>query len=213
MHTLALAVLFTLSHSAVLALPSISSCGGERVTAVGETHDQAARLARNLVKNTGIGTFMSVMNADRNDGILEGYPFGSMDYYADDCESPGTPLMLLSDLQVNVRNAKTDNRVSLAIRRLPGRNENTSPMAEPRVTLLGHLVPVAKDKYANAEACFLAQHPNVGWLPGSGFHDFKWYHLEIKDIYYIGGFGGIHYIGWIDTETYHSKEQPQFRAQ
>jgi len=43
-------------------------------------------------------------------------------------------------------------------------------------------------------------------LPGAGFHDFKWYTVEIDDIYYIGGFGGIHYIGWIDVATYYGAE-------
>ncbi|KAI1318759.1 hypothetical protein EDD11_005830 [Mortierella claussenii] len=171
---------------------------------MGETHEQAAALARHLVRDTGIGTFMSVMNADRKDGTLEGYPFGSMDYYVDDCDTPGTPLMLLSHLQVNVQNARTLNRVSLAIRRLPAEGEHGNPMVDPRVTLLGHLVPLDKDRHPRAEACFVKQHPEAKWwLPGSGFHDFKWYHMDIKEIYYVGGFGGIHYIGWIDVDTYY----------
>ena len=50
----------------------------------------------------------------------------------------------------------------------------------------------------------MAKHPEAKWwLPGAGFHDFKWYNLEIEEIYYIGGFGGIHYIGWIDVDTYY----------
>ncbi|KAF9896671.1 hypothetical protein BX616_006981, partial [Lobosporangium transversale] len=62
--------------------------------------------------------------------------------------------------------------------------------------------------HAKAEACFLKQHPEAKWwLPNRGFHDFKWYHLEIEEIYYIGGFGGIHYIGWIDVDTYYEAKQ------
>ncbi|KAF9409370.1 hypothetical protein BGZ76_005702 [Entomortierella beljakovae] len=154
------------------------------------------------------------MDDKRKDGILEGFPFGSMDYYVDDCDAPGKPLMLLSHLQINVQNAKTTNRVSLAIRKLPGPGERGNPMVDPRVTLLGHLEPLDEAKHDKAEACFLKQHPEAKWwLPRSGFHDFKWYNMEINDIYYIGGFGGIHYIGWIDVETYFNQQQQQKHQQ
>ncbi|KAG0367773.1 pyridoxamine 5'-phosphate oxidase-domain-containing protein [Gamsiella multidivaricata] len=209
LRTLALTVSVALLSATALALPA-APCHGHAhngVTALGETHEQAAGLARNLVKNTGVGTLMTVMNADKKDGTLEGYPFGSMDYYVDDCETPGTPLMLLSHLQINVQNAKSLNRVSLAIRKLPVEGERGNPMIDPRLTLLGHLVPLDAAKRDRAAKCFVEKHPEAKWwLPGSGFHDFKWYHLEIKEIYYVGGFGGIHYIGWIDTETYYEAE-------
>ncbi|KAF9357683.1 hypothetical protein BGX34_009269 [Mortierella sp. NVP85] len=203
----ALTVSLAVLSAAAMALPSPPCHGGSSdthaVSALGETYEQAAGLARNLVKATGVGTFMSLMNNRRGD-VLEGYPFGSVDYYADDCDAPGTPLMLLSHLQINVQNARSDNRVSLAIRKLPADGERGSPMVDPRVTLLGHLVPLDEDKHARAEACFVAKHGDAKWwVPGSGFHDFKWYHFKIEDIYYVGGFGGLHYIGWIDVETYY----------
>ncbi|KAF9201971.1 hypothetical protein BGZ49_007844 [Haplosporangium sp. Z 27] len=207
--TVSLALLST----AALATPVIPchESSGSLVT-LGETHDEAASLARNLVKTTGIGTFMSVMNDRQKGGTLNDYPFGSMDYYVDDCDAPGTPLMLLSSIQVNVKNAKTANRVSLAIRKLPSQGEQGKPMADPRVTLLGHLVPLDEKKHAKAEKCFVEKHPDAKWwLPRNGFHDFRWYNLEIKEIYYIGGFGGIHYIGWIDVATYYNQEQGRER--
>lgn len=34
------------------------------------------------------------------------------------------------------------------------------------------------------------------------FHDFAFYRLEVKSIYYVGGFGGINYIGWIPLHLY-----------
>lgn len=59
-------------------------------------------------------------------------------------------------------------------------------------------------QHEKAAACFGAQHPDARWwMPGSGgFHDFKWYSLEVEQVYYVGGFGGAHYIGWIDKQTY-----------
>ncbi|KAG0231837.1 pyridoxamine 5'-phosphate oxidase-domain-containing protein [Mortierella sp. GBAus27b] len=202
--TLTLAVSLALYSATALALPANAGCHEKGATVkatMGESYEQAAGLARKLVKETNLGTLMTVMNDHR--GGLEGFPFGSVDYYVDDCDAPGTPLMLLSHLQVNVQNARSANRVSLAIRKLPAEGEQGSPMVDPRVTLIGQLVPLAEEKASRAAACFVAQHPDAKWwLPGNGFHDFKWYQMEIKDIYYVGGFGGLHYIGWIDTETY-----------
>lgn len=126
-----------------------------------------------------------------------GYPFGSMDYYVDDCQDGGKPLMLLSHLQINVQNARSSNHISLAIRkyvlnlpgypkahrmsrvisctlltywltsllsfllllvlwciRLPGPDERGNPMVDPRVTLMGRLVPVEEVK-VNISCCFL----------------------------------------------------------
>jgi hypothetical protein len=71
--------------------------------------------------------------------------------------------------------------------------------------LIAFLHTTSNQQEKKAEECFLAKHPEAKWwLPGAGFHDFKWYNLEIEEIYYIGGFGGIHYIGWIDVDTYYS---------
>ncbi|KAG9320631.1 hypothetical protein KVV02_002811 [Mortierella alpina] len=192
-----------LSATATMALPTMPCHENASPKAMGETYEQAAGLARQLVHNTAVGTFMTVMN-DRKDGA-EGYPFGSVDYYADDCDNSGMPLMLLSHLQVNVQNARSHkDQVSLAIRKLPVEGEKNNVMVDPRVTLLGRLVPLDEDKHAKAAECFGAQHPDARWwMPGhGGFHDFKWYSLDVEQVYYVGGFGGAHYIGWIDKETY-----------
>lgn len=49
------------------------------------------------------------------------------------------------------------------------------------------------------------------------FHDFHFYELQVKDIYYVGGFGGLNYIGWIPLELYQgsgeAKEDTRFRLQ
>lgn len=34
------------------------------------------------------------------------------------------------------------------------------------------------------------------------FHDFKFYEFQVQGIYYVGGFGGINYIGWIPVDLY-----------
>ncbi|KAK3818159.1 MAG: pyridoxamine 5'-phosphate oxidase-domain-containing protein [Linnemannia gamsii] len=204
LRTLAITFSLALLSATAMAMPApaVAPCHTESAHAMGETHEQAAALARKLIKNTSVGTFMSVMNTAQKSGVA-GYPFGSMDYYVDDCQASGKPLLLLSHLQINVQNARSSNQVSLAVRRLPREGEHGNPMVDPRVTLMGRLVAIDESKEKKAEECFLAKHPEAKWwLPGAGFHDFKWYNLEIDEIYYIGGFGGIHYIGWIDVDTY-----------
>ena len=71
----ALTVSLAVLSAAALALPSPPCHGGSgdthAVSALGETYEQAAGLARNLVKATGVGTFMSLMNNRRGD-VLEG---------------------------------------------------------------------------------------------------------------------------------------------
>ncbi|KAF9537418.1 hypothetical protein EC957_008297 [Mortierella hygrophila] len=207
LRTLAVTFSLALLSATAMALPAPAApCHGESVQAMGETREQAAGLARNLVKNTGVGTLMSIMNSSQKSAV-EGYPFGSMDYYVDDCQDGGKPLMLLSHLQINVQNARSSNQISLAIRKLPGPGERGNPMVDPRVTLMGRLVPVEEAKQKKAEECFVAKHPEAKWwLPGAGFHDFKWYNFDIEEIYYIGGFGGIHYIGWIPVDTYYNAD-------
>ncbi|KAG0235491.1 hypothetical protein BGW41_000736 [Actinomortierella wolfii] len=197
-------VALSVTLGAVLAAPFPSDFKPD-VHAMGETVEDAAGFARGLIKNTGVGTLVSVMSSKYQNGAIEGYPFGSMDYFSDDCEKSGRPLMLLSRLQINVQNARVSNRVSLAVRKLPGPNERGNPMTDPRVTLIGHLRLLEEEHHDAAVQCFTAKHPDAKWwLPGSGFHDFQWYTFEIESIYYIGGFGGLHYIGWIPVDTYYA---------
>ncbi|KAF9164334.1 hypothetical protein DFQ27_001767 [Actinomortierella ambigua] len=199
-------VALSVTLGAVLAAPFPSDFQSD-VTGMEETVKDAAVFARRLIKNTGVGTLVSVMNEKYQGGSLEGYPFGSMDYFSEDCEHHGRPLMLLSRLQINVQNARTDNRLALAVRRLPGPGERGNPMTDPRVTMMGHLAPLGKQHHEMAVQCFTAKHPDARWwLPESGFHDFEWYTFEIDSIYYIGGFGGIHYIGWIPVDTYYAAD-------
>ncbi|RUS15522.1 pyridoxamine 5'-phosphate oxidase-domain-containing protein [Endogone sp. FLAS-F59071] len=104
----------------------------------------AARIARELVSDMSIGTLMTVMDDTINHGF-GGYPFGIMEYYADTCPSSGDLLLLMSHLQINVRNMHHNPRVTFTIRQLDN-NTTSSPMASPRVTLLGEIVPVALEE-------------------------------------------------------------------
>jgi hypothetical protein len=78
-------------------------------------------------------------------------------------------------------------------------------MAEKRVALLGEISRTEDDEFETIKDCFVAKHPDAkSWLPDgkTPFHDFHFYRLRVKGIYYVGGFGGLHYIGWVPEETY-----------
>ncbi|CAG8544788.1 2541_t:CDS:2 [Paraglomus occultum] len=165
-----------------------------------ETPKDAARIARRLVRDTTIGTLVTTMNSEDREG-LGGYPFGLLDYYADECPSTGNLLLLMTPLQLNFRNARSNDwKASFSIRQLG--NNTFNPVEKPRVNLFGLIEKVPESEVTNVQECFLKAHKDaVYWIPGRS-HDFAFYRFIVKDIYYVGGFGGLHYIGWIDKHLY-----------
>ncbi|CAJ0650928.1 4291_t:CDS:10 [Entrophospora sp. SA101] len=166
-----------------------------------ETKEDAARIARNLVNETGYGTLVTIMS--ENEDHMKGYPIGLLEYLSDDCPSTGDPLLLLSHVQLNVRNAFDDGlRASLSIRKLSSK-KSFFPFAEPRLNLFGKITRVNESEENDVKNCYLEKHPKARyWLPGK-VHSFHFYRFKVQDIYFIGGFGGLHYIGFIEEKLYH----------
>ncbi|SAM03378.1 hypothetical protein [Absidia glauca] len=166
----------------------------------------AAALARQVVQDSGIGTMLTLVDSSVNDQF-EGYPFGLMEYYAEGCDNvdSGDLLLFMSDLQINARNAHHQNqKVGFTIRALKDYNKpfgnQSTPVQQPRFTLLGELVQMPRSLRKDNMKCFGQAHREaIFW---ERFHDFAFYRLEVKSIYYVGGFGGINYIGWIPLHLY-----------
>ncbi|KAJ1305745.1 hypothetical protein OPQ81_010477 [Rhizoctonia solani] len=89
------------------------------------------------------------------------------------------------------------------------------PAATARVALMGNVtvlygVTGEGDTEADREAhqmsdCFLARHPDAKWwVPGhpGAPHVAWWARFDPQAVYYVGGFGSEHYIGWIPVELY-----------
>ncbi|OZJ02036.1 hypothetical protein BZG36_05078 [Bifiguratus adelaidae] len=160
-----------------------------------ETMQEAASIARRLVRDEGIGTLMSITNGANVEGF-DGFPFGSMDYFSDSCPSTG-------DL-MNIKNYKYDRRVSFTVRKHSA-DPNFHPMNNARMTMFGTLRQVDDQQFDTVKECFLTKHPDAKlWAPrgDSTFHDFHFYTFSVEKIYYIGGFGGLHYLGFLDMKTY-----------
>ncbi|CUA74843.1 hypothetical protein RSOLAG22IIIB_05740 [Rhizoctonia solani] len=91
------------------------------------------------------------------------------------------------------------------------------PAAAARVALMGNVtvfygVTGEGDTEADREAremsdCFLARHPDAKWwVPGrpGAPHVAWWARFDPQAVFYVGGFGSEHYIGWIPLDLYRS---------
>jgi heme oxygenase (biliverdin-IX-beta and delta-forming) len=122
-----------------------------------------------------------------------GHPFGSVMPYA--LEARGRPLFLISALAMHTQNLQADPRASLLVTQaIDGGGD---PLATGRVTLLGEARPLAEADRTAARAAYLAWHPNAQyWVD---FEDFAFYRLDIRDVYFVGGFAAM---DWVSPEAY-----------
>ena len=121
-----------------------------------------------------------------------GHPFGSIMPYA--LDERGRPLFLISTMAMHTQNLQADPRASLLVaEQAPGRD----PLAVGRVTVMGEAGPVPAADGAGARAAYLAHHDNARyWVD---FGDFAFYRLEVRDVYFVGGFAAM---DWVSAEEY-----------
>ncbi|KAI9282565.1 pyridoxamine 5'-phosphate oxidase-domain-containing protein [Sporodiniella umbellata] len=173
--------------------------------------EKAATLARQVVRDAGIGTIVTIMN-DQSD--MKGYPFGIMEYYSDRCFDNGNLLFYMSDLQLSAKNMhQHQDRLSFSIRATKDYNPSfgnvSTPVEQPRFTLFGKTTRLEKTE--KALACFAKVHPEANsWQK---FHDFNFYEFHVQSIYYVGGYGGLNYIGWLPLELYQRKKDALHQQQ
>ncbi|KAI9269311.1 hypothetical protein BDA99DRAFT_348087 [Phascolomyces articulosus] len=117
-----------------------------------QTVREAAALTRQIVKDAGVGTFLTKMQEPM---LAEGYPFGIMEYYSEGCtdqQQSGDLLLYMSDLQMSVRNMKHDpDHAAFTIRALklydnPKMGNGSSLVESPRFTLFGAIELLPKSK-------------------------------------------------------------------
>jgi heme iron utilization protein len=120
-----------------------------------------------------------------------GHPFASLMPYALDSE--GRPLLLISAMAVHTQNLQGDPRASLLVTQPDVSGE---PLAGGRVTLMGEAGQVREDQAAARET-YLARQPTARYW--ADFGDFALWRLEIRDLYFVAGFGAM---GWVDPRQY-----------
>ena len=141
-----------------------------------------AERARTLVSLGRTGTLSTLSRRH------PGHPFGSVMPYA--LDERGSPLFLISSMAMHTQNLQADRRASLLVAQSASGGD---PLAAGRVTLMGEVVPVPSAETAAARAAYLAWHPNAAyWID---FEDFAFYRLEISDVYFVGGFAAMDWVG------------------
>jgi len=140
-----------------------------------------AERARTLVHLGGTGTLATLSRRH------PGHPFASVMPYA--LDASGRPLFLISTMAMHTQNLQADSRASLLVmQEVAG-----DPLAAGRVTLMGDAVVVPAADVSAARTAYLARHANATyWVD---FGDFAFWRLELGDVYFVGGFAAMDWIG------------------
>ncbi len=141
-----------------------------------------AERARTLMHVARVGTLATVSHKHA------GVPFGSLMPYAID--ERGQPILLVSSMAVHTQNLNADPRASLFV---PQPGVSGDPLGSARVTLLGQVGPAGPE----FRELYLARYENARyWID---FTDFSLLKLTVEDVYFVGGFG---VMGWIGAPEY-----------
>src|ERR1700692_4580545 len=126
-----------------------------------------------------------------------GFPFGSVMPYGQDAS--GRPIFLISTMAMHTQNLQADARASLLVTQ---EDSDGEPLGASRVTLVGNVRPVQNTELAEVRKLYLERHANSKyWVD---FEDFSFYRMDVVDVYYVGGFGGM---GWVSASDY-DRSQP-----
>jgi len=179
-----------------------------------ETVEDAATLARRLVdlSHDSIGTFATVYPSDHPNPTLADQPFSLQEYYAS-CHQNGSLTILFLPISRHSQNIlhSFNHSASLSI-------SSQQPAArKARVSLIGR-VTIFQDVVNTPDedimaACYLQRHPDArNWLPKSKHqpHIAYWARFDPHTIYFVGGFGDEHYIGYIPLQLYQDAAPPDF---
>lgn len=117
-----------------------------------------------------------------------GRPYASLVLVALDLDA--SPLLLLSDLADHSANLRAEPRAALLF---DGTAGLADPLAGPRATLIGRIVPVEnREALRRLSGRFLARHPTARQY--AGFGDFRLYRMDLDKAHMVAGFGRIHWL-------------------
>jgi len=142
--------------------------------------------ARTLVYTGRIGSLSTISRKQ------PGFPFGSVMPYA--LDASGRPSFLISTMAMHTQNLHADSRASLLITQPDASGD---PLGASRVTVMGNVSLIREPKVADARHLYLERYANSKyWVD---FEDFSFYHMDLLDVYYVGGFG---VMGWVAASDY-----------
>nr|GEW90382.1 FMN-binding split barrel [Tanacetum cinerariifolium] len=147
-----------------------------------------ALAVRNLMEQARFAHLCTVMSRmhQRN----EGYPFGSLVDFAPDYM--GHPIFSFSQLGIHTRNLLANPRCTLVVQ-IPG----WSGLSNARATIFGDVFPLSEDEQEWAHEQYIAKHQQA---PSQKWGNFYYFRMQnIRDIYFIGGFGTV---AWVNVKEY-----------
>jgi len=175
------------------------------------TPHESAVLARRLLALSSLGVLSTIFPAhpsalENRPVSVAQTPIGLPDYFAD-CESAGDPTILSLDVSTSTKNAVAGSNVSLAVSWWDHVPATWSYASLPRLSVVGHIEDMTDKEVGDVgvEECFLQQHGDARlWLPGSESspHTGRWTRLRVEEVYWVGGFGDVAYIGWLNPEDF-----------
>jgi hypothetical protein len=173
-------------------MSSISSSPGKHA-APGPAADQPSipqpsfpERARTLVYLGRIGSLSTLSRKQ------PGFPFGSVMPYG--LDAGGRPTFLISTMAMHTQNLQADPRASLLVTQPEADGD---PLGASRVTLMGNVLRIPAPEVAEARALYLERYANSKyWVD---FEDFSFYHMDVVDVYFVGGFG---VMGWTKASDY-----------
>ncbi|PCH43767.1 hypothetical protein WOLCODRAFT_75371, partial [Wolfiporia cocos MD-104 SS10] len=162
-----------------------------------------ALLARNLVdlSPSGLGMMATVYPEDHV--TLAGDPFSLQEYYAS-CHENGSLTLLFMPISRHSQNVlgSPSRAASISVA------DEHPDASRARVALIGNVTIFEDIRSApnvdTIQQCYLRRHPDARrWLPGPREpHIAYWARFDPHTVYYVGGFGSEHYIGYIPLDMY-----------
>lgn len=145
---------------------------------INSNHINSINNVKNLMNQKKIYGYLSTLNFGNK---LKDYPHTSIVGLSID--NDGYPILSMSDISLHTQNIKKNDKVSLLIPQYGLKNQS-----QKRVTFTGNINKIIDyDESLKAKNKYLETHPEAFWLK---YIDFGMYRMDnIKDIYYIGGFG------------------------
>lgn len=188
-------------------------------------------MARRLLalSTTGVASTIfpdSLPPHSRAPGPVAGHSVSLKEYFADCDEAlpeetgnggDGDPTFLALNVATTFRNTAAGSNISLSIDWWDHLDKTRpvfpgfplSPAGLPRVSLFGYIepfeTPVPEDTEKALRECYVAAHPDAEvWLPGQpgSPHSSFWARMVVTQVYWIGGFGGLQKIGWMDVDEW-----------
>src|SRR6201998_2611397 len=145
-----------------------------------------AERVRTLLSLTSVATLSTISRKHT------GFPFGSLMPFALDAE--GRAIFLISEMAMHTQNLRSDSRCSLFAGQA---STDGDPLGGAGAPLVGRAEAVPAQDTPSVRETYLARHPNSRyWVD---FRDFSFFRLQPIDLYYVGGFG---VMGWVGAEDY-----------